>query len=384
MLAKARTESAKLAAETITDIDRAYEQRSEAAYREALEQNKDRIDNEIKGIDLLIKARQRSLDIAADAEAQMRSDSEKSLDYGEYIYKRSLDDRADATKSHLEQIKELEDKAAKDRKAAFDDIRQSAGAIFDDMLKNGESVFSSLGNALKGGALSLGRSIFQDITAHLFGPTKAAFDRFMSGIIGGTVGKLGDKIGGVISGALGIGAPAAAGAVTGGVAAGGAAAGGTVAGGSVAGGGGLLGLGSATIPVIGGAIAGITLLATKLIGRGRRTADEFVQNFQNPFGDLIGQITDVGEFDQAVSQFWGAAQQFASQGGTQAKVVSQAHNTLDDLLTRRRADLVAQSGANITIVQQPGEDTGELINRLLRYFQSNPAAAMELSDLLPA
>src|SRR5678816_156731 len=145
-----------------------------------------------------------------------------------------------------------------------------------------------------------------------------------------------------------------------------------------------LGLGSATIPVIGGAIAGITLLATQLIGRGRRTANEFVQNFQNPFGELIGQITDVGEFDQATSQFWNAAQQFASQGGTQAKVVSQAHNTLDSFLAQRRADLVnsASNAPNITVVQQPGEDTGELVARILRYFQSTPGAAEQLNELL--
>lgn len=154
------------------------------------------------------------------------------------------------------------------------------------------------------------------------------------------------------------------------------------------GGSGLFGLGAATIPVIGGALAGITMLATNLIGRGRRTANEFVQNFQNPFGDLIGQITDVGQFDQATSQFWSAAEQFAQESDRHRTVVNQAHNTLDDFLARRRADLVKDAEAAGTtnifnITQRENQDIGELVNLILLYLQSNSRSAEQLSGLLP-
>jgi TP901 family phage tail tape measure protein len=93
-------------------------------------------------------------------------------------------------------------------------IRDSAGKIFDDLLIKGENVFSSLGNALMGGALSLGRSIFQDVTASLLGPIKLAFDDFFTGLLQSTgiksfLNGIGEKLGGVLGGVFGGGAEAA-------------------------------------------------------------------------------------------------------------------------------------------------------------------------------
>ena len=48
------------------------------------------------------------------------------------------------------------------------------------MFIKGEGIFRSLGNLLKGGALSLGRSIFQDVTAALAGPILNAFRTFFN------------------------------------------------------------------------------------------------------------------------------------------------------------------------------------------------------------
>ena len=72
-------------------------------------------------------------------------------------------------------VKGQADQAAKNINNAMADIREAAGGIFDALLIRGESVFESLRNALKGGALSLGRAIFQDITEQLAGPILAAF-----------------------------------------------------------------------------------------------------------------------------------------------------------------------------------------------------------------
>lgn len=91
---------------------------------------------------------------------------------------------------------------------ATESVRQSAGKIFDDMFLQGENVFTSLGNLLKGGALSLGRSIFEDVTAELLGPIKLAFDDFFTGLLESTgiktfISGIGNKIGGAISGIFG-------------------------------------------------------------------------------------------------------------------------------------------------------------------------------------
>ena len=105
-------------------------------------------------------------------------------------------------------------------KAATEDVKNAAGGVFDAMFIKGENVFTSLNNMLKGGLLSLGKSIFEDVTGALLGPVKKAFDDFFTALLESTgikalVTGLGNKIGGAISGALGGagGAASAAGTV---------------------------------------------------------------------------------------------------------------------------------------------------------------------------
>jgi hypothetical protein len=146
---------------------------------------------------------------------------------------------------------------------ATEDIKRSAGAVFDSMFLKGESVFKSLTNALKGGALSLGRAIFEDVSGALLGPVKKAFDDFMGGILGGISKKLGTVFGGLVGagGSSGLSAiPSLAGAaptVLPGVLTGGTSAAGGVA--SAAGGAASLtgSLISAAGGVVGGVISGI-------------------------------------------------------------------------------------------------------------------------------
>ncbi len=78
--------------------------------------------------------------------------------------------------------------------AATASIKNSAGHIFDDMFVKGQNVFKSLANLLKGGALSLGRSIFEDIAGALLGPIKLAFDNFFKGLISGPLESLGKAL----------------------------------------------------------------------------------------------------------------------------------------------------------------------------------------------
>lgn len=98
------------------------------------------------------------------------------------------------------------------------------------------------------------------------------------------------------------------------------------------GGPGLLGLGSATIPVVGGVIAG-GLLAKHLIGRGRRAADELTNpsGIQNAFEGTLQEIDSQGLppdqawklKTQAYNELVQLAQEQAKKGGAHQKTVFQ-------------------------------------------------------------
>ncbi len=101
-------------------------------------------------------------------------------------------------------IKSDSETAKKALADATEDVKNSAGHVFDDMFIKGESIFTSLTNLLKGGALSLGRAIFEDLAGALLGPIKKAFDDFFSGLLEGVglkalISGLGQKLGGALS-----------------------------------------------------------------------------------------------------------------------------------------------------------------------------------------
>lgn len=122
-----------------------------------------------------------------------------------------------AEKNLQDFLKKTQDAAAAQQKALDDavrDVGRSAGHIFDDMVLKGQNVFTDLGSALKGGALSLGRSIFEDVTGQLLGPVKLAFDEFFKSLLESTgikafISGLGEKLGGLLSGVFGFGGGAA-------------------------------------------------------------------------------------------------------------------------------------------------------------------------------
>lgn len=177
--------------------------------------------------------------------------------------KTTVDGYGPTTKEVLAQSaadwKAYNDAVAADQKRMDDairDVKESAGHIFDDMFIRGEGVFESLGNALKGGALSLGRSIFEDVTGALLGPIKKAFDDFFTGLLEGSgiksfLSGLGDKLGGLLGGVFGGGSDVVS-SVAGGASS--AAGGASSAVGSVS--SGVTGLVSAVSGVVG-AISGI-------------------------------------------------------------------------------------------------------------------------------
>jgi hypothetical protein len=225
----------------------------------------------------------------------------------------------------------------------FDNWHQGALTMGNVARDAGVKVAGYFFTPLKDQADHFFNQILGDIIDSAFGPLRQKISGFIGEVLNGKDGKSGlaGAIGGLIPsfGGGGNSGPDASGMYANPYSGGGKFnLSKTLEGGAIAGG-------------IAAAVYGITKLVSS-IGEGRRTADEFVQNYQNPFGDDLGQIVnaytaakqngsataqdalDVSDtIAQLSAQFWTAAGKFASQGGTEAKVVSQAHTTLDSLIS---------------------------------------------------
>lgn len=202
---------------------------------------------------------------------------------------------------------------------ATESVKRSAGEIFDAMFIKGENVFASLKNLLKGGALSLGRSIFEDITGALLGPVKLAFDNFFTGLLKSTgitklVSGLGEKLGGLLPGFGGGGASAVssvAGKATSAVGTIGGTVGsmaGSVVGGVVAGVGGVIG------PIIGALMTKGNLKRTEENSRETRDWLELQTTAWNPLFHeqtswlkwIADQTTILGQHLLPAIEAWGS------------------------------------------------------------------------------
>lgn len=153
-----------------------------------------------------------------------------------------------ADNDRLDNLKKKTSESSVAMKNATADIESAAGQIFNTMLTKGEFAFGSMISALKGGALSIGQAIFEDITGALMGPIKTAFDGFFGGLLESTgikslISGLSGKLSGAITGLFGGGGT-------------------TVAAGSVPGIPGIPGLGGAG----GGATGAAGGLTTGLLG----------------------------------------------------------------------------------------------------------------------
>ena len=119
-----------------------------------------------------------------------------------------------------------------------------------------------------------------------------------------------------------------------------------------------------TCAVVAGVMAGIII--TRKIGQGRKAADEFVQEVQNPFSHILAIVVDAFDYGAKsgrmsrqdgmeakalVELLWRTfnrqADEFASEGGAHATVIRQSHATLDPLVSR------IMSGMDSQIAQLP-------------------------------
>lgn len=216
---KAAEESRKLADDQMRAWEQAEEAREQmrehtlaiiAATKKAREDLADvEFDRINKEVEANRKQRTEMIKIwEAMADDRERIENENVAAYNKIVQSRieneqhSLKLIADTQREVNEKAQRDREKSVEDQKRALErataDMKRSAGAVFDAMFLKGESVFQSLQNALKGGALSLGRAIFEDITGALLGPVKKAFDDFLAGVLGGITNKLGGALGNVL------------------------------------------------------------------------------------------------------------------------------------------------------------------------------------------
>jgi hypothetical protein len=183
--------------------------------------------------------------------------------------------------------------------------------------------------------------------------------------------------------------------------------------GGAAAGGGLGGLGALmTNPwtiAIGAGIAGAFGIS-KLLDQTRKHADEFVQQFQNPFAASVESIIqaersaqDQGELtaDQAeaasqqVQQLWDTMQtnmnKFASQNSKNAKVVQQAFDTLNPYMqqvfaemTMRAKGLRDAEGEHKDAADKAIESTTDLSGSLDNLFQISSGTTGGIGALIDA
>lgn len=256
----------------------------------------------VKNQAIITGALAKSKELALDTEKDYRKSLDKQLGYLSDRYVKESNAQVTQLNQLAGAYDDWEKKQEDKRKASFDSIRDSAGHIFDGLLAKGENVFTDLVTGLKGGVLSIGRAIFEDITASFLGPIKAKFDDFVGGVVDGLLSKITGKVSGLIGGLFGGGSGGNVPVgfddtmkLLGNLGIGGAgAAGGAAAGGGTAAAGGSGGLGSVgallTNPwtiAIGAGVVGITAW---IKSQAHHEANTIVKNIENPFWEAWARI----------------------------------------------------------------------------------------------
>lgn len=188
-------------------------------------------------------------------------------------------------------------------------------------------------SSIAGPAAASGLSLASAATPSLAAITAGAVPEIPLGAtIGGNIALGGSAAGGLAgtAGATAAGTAAPATGLTGAL--------------GLGGGSGLMGLGAATIPIVGGIIAGGILLANHYIGAGRKQADKLTDEggLQNSFEKTLATIR---QSNQSPEQQWQSSSQaydqlekfgleFAAKGKNQHKAASQMFDEISHLFGR--------------------------------------------------
>lgn len=274
----------------------------------------------------------------------------------------------DAIKDRLDKEKKAQEEQKRLLKEATEDIKRSAGAVFDAMFLKGESVFKSLTNALKGGALSIGRAIFEDVTGALLGPVKKAFDDFLGGILGGISNKLGSVFGDL----LGVGSGAARAALGAGTSAAASAAGAasSLGGGAASAAGSAGSLATGLIGAAGGVIGGVISAIGSARLEGTMNAVEYNTRVSAiHLGVLI---------DQIMWPIHGLVNFIASQQGEHSNQLDAIYNRLGEF---QRTSVTQTNSYEVNVTVGVGATSSfvrdEVIPQILDALKKNSAGSLE-------
>ncbi len=341
------------------------------------------LDAKIDALGTIEKALDRNRDAMAKHEKDMLDQTHDTVAYQTKIYQEGQDQVIDFYDAMLKKKEKLDQQA-------IDDMKRNAGAIFDDLFKKGENVFTNLKTMLKGGVLSLGRSIFEDIVGNLLGPVKKAFDDFFEGLLEGIglkkfIAGVGNAIGGALSKVLGGGSSAAGAATSVATSTGGAA---TSVGGAASSAGGIGGAAagagaSAVVSAVGsvvGAVSGIignfqnarlegTMNAVEANTRFtyielRDTMDLILQPMKASLENITAELFNHKYLPDIATEILGAI----------VNLSAPARNTLPPIADGSSVPAGGNQAVNVTVnvYQNPGEDgeayalrTAELLSRLV-------------------
>ncbi len=281
----------------------------------------------------------------------------------------------------------------------IDDIVNDISKIFTDSIAHGKSFWEAFKDLGKDALASVADFFVKNIIHAMLDPLKAAIGELIQGLkntLSNVLKNININVGGLPIGGTAIGAGIAgglaatrgtggAGTVLAGI--GGTTAGvigGTVLAAGAAGAAGGIGFGAgvatlvaATGPLIpiAAAAAAALIIFGHAIGNAHKQANEFVQKFQNPFGDAFLQIVDSNNklyaagrqtyegavaAQEQVTTLWATftkqANEFAKQGGDQAKVVKQALAVLNPQVD--------------SFFKNIGDEIDKLMPRSTKLFQS--------------
>lgn len=279
------------------------------------------------------------------------------------VFKAQVEEQADIKKRQADELEALGKKISEYQKAVFgvqqnqiDAAAKDAKKKSDEIAASAERVKAAWANAIENLNTRLGESFAGMIVSAKFSfdslvsiakqTAQNMLSAFLSGVIRpltSALAGLGSQLGGVIFGGVGAAGGIGTKSIIGQIGTSSAVAG-TTGGISSAS---LLAFATNPITIGVAAAAAVGLAIKHFVGQGRRAANEFGESVQVPFGSALSGIIDPFDslkaagrltLDQAtkaydsLTELWAtfvsSANQFASQGKDQAKVVSQAFATM--------------------------------------------------------
>jgi TP901 family phage tail tape measure protein len=304
-------------------------------------------------------------------------DAEESISFLSHLEKEYLDQQARDADKKVKDLERQSDANAAYMRREAKEVGDAFASIFNDILTNSKGALAGIEDAFKKTALKIADEFIVAFTGSLFAPLKQKWDDFVDNTLVPKIQSfaktIGDAIGGAFKTAFSSIDPKMLALVGGGAAIGGAAQGitGAIAGGAAGLAVDFLTTGNFIGAAIAGAVAGVAELVHGLMGTGHLSANQFVQQYQNPFATQIGNLananasalangtqtvegaqTTLDAINSSWSAFQTAANAFAAKSPENERVVEQAYAQLGPIVH----SVTSSIEQNITDLTQTATD----------------------------